>query len=439
MLIFGTRLIRMVSMIKKLLDKLNSLRSNPLAFGSFLMMVSSVLGNFLNYVFNVFIVRLLGPNNYGVFASLISLQTVFSVPSAALTTATAKFTAQFKGEGSGQKIGTLFVTILKILCLVGFLISALSLIFASQIASFLNIQETLPIVLIGLSFLIILPQTATTGVLQGLQSFSFISLNGIFSTVVKLVAGLGLVSLGLSVNGALLGLIIAFLLPFFSSLYVLRAYFVTSPPSLIDWRSFLKYTPMAALATYGLTSLITTDIILVKHFFSSTEAGIYSSLSLVGRVILFFSSPIPSVMFPIIAERHASQRRYHHYLLFSILLVGLASLSITIFYFLFPEFSINFFFGQEFLRAAPYLGSFGIFITLYSICNVLTSFFLSIHKTNVGFFLLFSALLQWVLISIFHDNFTQVITSSIVVLTLLTVSLLLYLRRSYDFRHRPNL
>lgn len=424
--------------IERLRAKTYILRTNPLAVGSFLMMVSSVLGNFLNYVFNIFVVRLLGPSDYGVFASLISLQTIFSVPSSALTTATAKFTAQFKGEGHEEKIGVLFLTVLKILCLVGLIIALLSLVLAGQIAQFLNISQVLPVILIGLSFLIVLPQTATSGVLQGLQSFPFLAFNGVFSTVVKLIAGLGFVYLGWSVSGAIGGFILAFLLPFLASLYVLRHFFGRTGAA-IDWPNFLKYTPLAALATYGLTSLVTTDIILVKHFFPPEEAGVYSSLSLVGRVILFFSSPVPSVMFPIIAERHASKRRYYHYLLLSLLLVGAASLTITIFYFLFPQFAINFFFGQRYLEAAPFLGFFGVFIALYSFCNVLVSFFLSIHEMKVAYLLLLASLAQAALIILRHGDFNQVIGSSVTILALLTLVLLLYWRRVYGLRHRPRL
>ena len=423
-------------MFQKILRKITALRSNPLALGSFLMMASSVLVNFLNYVFNVFVVRLLGPSNYGVFASLVSLLTVISVPSSALTTSVAKFTAQFKGEGNAGKIGSLFLTLLKFLFVGSLFTSIIFVVFSGLIANFLNISESWPVVLIGLSFLVVLPQTA--GVLQGLQAFTFLSFNSIFSAVVKLVAGLGLVYLGLSVNGALMGFILAILLPFLSSLFVLRGYFSRNGASL-NWGSFLRYTPFAAAAVLGLTFLTTTDIILVKHYFSSFEAGIYSSLSLVGRVILFFSSPIPVVMFPLIAERHASKKSYHQYLFYSIFLVVLASSAITTFYWLFPQFSISFFFGSKFLAAAPYLGFFGIFITLYSICNVLVSFFLSVHKTKVSYFLLAAASLQGVLIFFFHRSFWEVIGASTTTLALLTLTLLLYLLFDDDFRYRSRL
>lgn len=425
-------------MTRRFISQVTALRRNPLAWGSFLMMGSSILANFLNYVFNVVVVRLLGPSNYGVFASLISLLTIFSVPAAALTIATTKFTAEFKGQSSDQKIHTLLSTLIKILLIGGAATFLVLTAFSSQIASFLNIKEVGPVILVGAAFLVILPQTATLGVLQGLQSFLFLSLNSIFSAIVKLVGGLGLVFLGYSVVGALSGFLLALFLPFLVSLFALRRFFGRGRAA-VDWSSFIRYTPSAALSALGLSLLITTDIILVKHFFSSFEAGIYSSLSLVGRVILFFSSPISVVMFPIIAERHSGRKDYHRYLFYSLSLVALASLLITAFYFLFPIYSVKFFFGEKFLPAAPYLGFFGIFITFYSLSNVLVSFFLSIHKTKVSYFLMSAAALQWLLINLFHRNFSEVVFASLFVSALLTITLLLYLLLDDDFRNRSRL
>lgn len=425
-------------MLKKLVKEIISYRGHPLARNSFFMMGSALLVNFLAYVFNVFMVRLLGPSSYGVFASLVSVLTIVSVPATALTTATTKFTAGFRGEKNAAKVASLFLILLKILTVIGLAMSILFISFSRQIAGYLNLNEVLPVIIIGLSFLIILPQTAALGVLQGLQSFLFISLNSVFSAAVKLIGGIGFVLLGLGVSGALLGFILAILVPFTTSLFVLRSLFAEKQ-SALDWRSFLRYMPLAAVAILGLTSLTTSDIILVKHYFSSTEAGIYSSLSLVGRVILYASFPISTVMFPIVAEKHASKDRYHQYLFYSLAMVGTVSFLITVLYFLFPKFFINFFFGSAFLAAAPYLGFFGVFITLYSITNVLVTFFLSVHRTGAAVFLIFAAGLQWLLISFFHRNFWQVISVSVSVLTLLTLTLLLYLLREYAFRYRSRL
>lgn len=426
-------------MFKSYWQRVIRLRTNPLVTGSFLMMGSGLIVNFLNYIYNVFIVRLLGPADYGVFASLVSLLTIISVPAAALTTTIAKFASNYKGEGHFGKIAKLLQTLLLSLGLAALLVSLSFTVFSKSIAAYLRLTDVAPVVLVGFSFLVVLPQTSALGTLQGLQSFFFLSLNSVFSAAVKMVAGLGLVLGGFAVNGALWGYILGLLLPFLTSLFVLRNYLGRRHPEKVDWSSFVKFIPFASLALLGLTSLTSADIILVKHFFPAHEAGIYSSLSLVGRVILFASSPVATVMFPLTAERHYSRRRYHHYLFLSLVLVGALSATITFFYSLFPNFSVRFFFGSKFLEAAPFLGFFGLFITFYSLCNVLINFFLSVNKTPVAFFPILAGLFQLILINFFHRNFWQVIAVSTSVTALLAITLLLYLFLDDDFRRRARL
>ena len=44
-------------------------------------------------------------------------------------------------------------------------------------------------------------------------------------------------------------------------------------------RDMIKYALPASIAILSLNSLISTDIILVKHFFSAQDAGLYGGLS----------------------------------------------------------------------------------------------------------------------------------------------------------------
>ena len=66
--------------------------------------------------------------------------------------------------------------------------------------------------------------------------------------------------------------------------------------------------------------IITMDLILVKHFFSDQDAGVYATLSILGKIIYFAASPVASVMFPIVAGKHAKGEKYFEFLLMSLLI-----------------------------------------------------------------------------------------------------------------------
>src|SRR5581483_11342867 len=128
--------------------------------------------------------------------------------------------------------------------------------------------------------------------------------------------------------------------------------------------TLFEYGGPAALALLSLTSLVNTDIILVKHFFNPKEAGIYATLSLIGKIIFYFSAPIGTVMFPLIVQRHTKKENYNTIFWLSLLLVLLASVAICIFYSLFPAFTVNIFSNNgDALAAVPFVGIFGIFTT----------------------------------------------------------------------------
>jgi O-antigen/teichoic acid export membrane protein len=94
-------------------------------------------------------------------------------------------------------------------------------------------------------------------------------------------------------------------------------------------------------------------------------------------------------------------------------------------YFLFPQFIITLFLGgRGYLAMAPFLGLFGLFITLYSVVNIFVNFFLSINKTKIISLLVGSALLQIVLLWIYHSNFYEIISISILVSALLLTGLI---------------
>jgi len=131
------------------------------------------------------------------------------------------------------------------------------------------------------------------------------------AAVLKLGMGYFLVKAGYSYIGAILGIIIADLATYFFSLLPLKFVFrykqEKSPFILGD---ALSYGFPALLTVAGLTSLYTSDVILVKHFFSSYEAGLYSALGMMGKIIFFASSAITTAMFPIAAEKYAQKKNH---------------------------------------------------------------------------------------------------------------------------------
>jgi O-antigen/teichoic acid export membrane protein len=132
-------------------------------------------------------------------------------------------------------------------------------------------------------------------------------------------------------------------------------------------------------------------------------------------------------MFPLVSERHANGRGYKNLLIASSGLVGIICLLTIGFYFLFPSLIVRLFFGRGFLEATPFLGYFGIFLSLYTLSFLLINFYLSIQKTKAVVLPVMAAVLQVIMIFFFHQNLWQVVWLNIVLVALLFGGLLLFL------------
>jgi len=407
---------------------------SELVRGSVLLLAGFTTLNALNYVFQLIMGRMLGPVDYGAMAALLSVFIVFGVPASTVSTVVTKFTCDYKARDDFAGVFSLLAKMSKRLLWLGVAICAFFIFGGSLLTSFLKIPTVLPVVLLGILFLYYFPAVINDAVLRGLLKFPFLSANSVFSGVLKLGISVLLVYLGFNVAGVIVAILLAYLVPYLVTFFPLRFLWRHKDDGAsLNWKEIVSYAIPAFSGNLGMMLLITMDVILVKHFFDPHQAGLYSALAVVGKIIVFISSPVTMVMFPLVAERYAGGNAYKRIFLQTLLIISASSLILIACYFLFPEFLMNLFFGAEYLSAAPYLGWFGIFIFFYALCTVIGQFFLSIEKTRIIYLALPAAVIQIVLITLYHASFTQVITISTAVTFLLFLGLLVYfLKQSRD-------
>jgi O-antigen/teichoic acid export membrane protein len=172
--------------------------------------------------------------------------------------------------------------------------------------------------------------------------------------------------------------------------------------------------------------LYSADVVLVKHFFDPHLAGIYSSLSVLGKVIFFASNAIGFVVFPMLAEKRELRQKTDELVKMSLVFVGCVSGILTSVYFLFPSTVVRILFGNSFDEAIPYLGYFGIFLSFFSLSSILTNIFLAIGNRKFSLLLLAASIAQIIGISIFHSTLKQVIVTNSLITVILFFSLLIY-------------
>jgi O-antigen/teichoic acid export membrane protein len=235
------------------------------------------------------------------------------------------------------------------------------------------------------------------------------------------------------VGGVLWALFFSFTIPFLLTFIPLKKLLRTTYKNTdIRWKDIGVYAVPTTVAVFSLSAFTSNDLLLVKHFFSSHDAGLYAGLALVGRVIFYFTAPISSVMFPLIIKRFTNKEKFQNLFYMALLLVLVPSVGLTLFYFVLPHLVIKILLGgRGYDVVAGYIGWYGFYLTIFSVLNVLVNFFLSLKRTEVAWLIALGAVSQVVLISFFHQDFIIIISISILVTLVLLVLLLLYYTKEY--------
>lgn len=405
---------------------------NPLISGSGVIFLGSLFANPLNFLFNLFMTRNLTVADYGTLASLVSLITLTTIPAGALLPTIIKFAASYFAKNELDMVRGLFFKVSKLTIPLGLVVLVIFIIFNQQISQFFHIRDSMLILLAGVIVAISFISVPNQPILQAKLAFRFMTFIGASGTLLKLFSGVVLVYLGFSIWGAVWAVFFSFIVPYFLSFIKLTFLFkngIHTPH--ISIKKLISYGMPSTIALFALTSFVSTDIILVKHFFSNTDAGLYAGVSLIGRIVFFLTAPIGTVMFPLIVQKHTRKEYYHNYFRLAMLLVIIPSCFIIVLYYFIPEFILTVSTKKEFVSISSMLWLFGVFSAIYAVLTIITSFFLSIEKTKIFIPIAICAILQALLLWFFHKTFLQIITISIIITSLLLFGLLLYYWKLY--------
>lgn len=392
---------------------------------NFMLFIGVFLLNVLGYFFHFYVGRKLGPSDYGVFGSLLSLIYIIAMPLNAIQTSITKFVSSFKVKNEHEKISYLLVQSLKKITIIGIGIFILFLALSPFIAKFLKINSLTPLFVLSIFLFFSLLIPIVRGVLQGLQRFKLLSVSYILEGVFKLGTGVLLIIAGFGVSGAIGGFSLSYLFAFIFTFYFLIKY-LKGKKEKFNSKEIYKYSFPVLIILLSLTGIYTIDLILVKHFLDSISAGYYAALSLLGKVMFFGTLSISMVMFSKSSESFLTDKNHKKILYKSLILVSLFSLGVTLFYFLFPVFTINLLFGAEYYAISGLLGWFGVFMGIFSLVYVIAFYNASINRISFVYILLAFNLIEAVLITLFHENLSQIVFILLGLVSILFISLLFY-------------
>ncbi len=401
-----------------------------------IMLVSTVISMFFGYLFQIFMGRMLGPSDYGILGSIVSILYIVSIPLATIQTVITFFVSKYNTNQEYGKIHSLLFKSFK--KITPYTIVGLVFLYLSswRVADFLNIPTNMPLIIFSMVIFFSILTPITFGVLQGLQNFNHLALNSTANAALKLVAGIFLVYIGFGVNGAIAAYGASTAFAFILCYFPLR-FLIHQKAEEIGKKEIYDFSLPVLIVTAAFSIMMNIDLIIVKHYLNPVDAGYYTAASMIAKVIYFSSTAISSVMFPKVTVRHTSNQRSYEIISKSILyMTALSAMAVAVLYFFSGE-VIGFLYGKAYISIAPLMVPFCLATTFFSVANIISFYQLSTNNSRFVLILIFSTIIEVVLMILFHNTILQIIM--VLVAASFLMLMLLIIEGTYSNRKRLKL
>lgn len=403
---------------------INSLRT-PLARTSAFYYFGNFALVFSRYLFHLVLLRLLAPAQYGEFLSYLSLIYLLGIPTGTVANVVTKYVSDFRGKGDFVAINRFFYYLLKLISPISLTLAILLIIFSGPFAHLFK-ANSIAFVILGISVIVSLFQSIVSSYIVAFQKFIYQTIINLLGVVITVALSVFFINLDFGATGAVLAQILSGVVITLLLFIPLKHQLI--PSSKVNKSSFnLKdITGYSFIYALGTASLISTDVLLVRILFDSTTSGLYSSLSILGRMILFGLSPLIALILPIAAHRHSQNNATKSVLLklgSVILLFGTIGASIFSF---FPTQAIIVLSGSAYLPIAPLLPYVAFSMAFLAYSEFILTYLFATGRFRSSIFLLITTFFQPTLIYIFRSNLSSVVIANFALQLTQFLSLSLY-------------
>jgi len=389
-----------------------------------LFMISILVVNGGNYLYNLILGRILGPTQFADAAVLITFLLVISFVAMTFQLVTAKFSVVFKDDTFINFVSKSF----KKAGFVGICLGTLIVVFSEKLQQLFNTSSSSMFVLFGIGVPLYFFLSVNRGVFQGKKDFKALSITYQFEMFSRLLITLVLLfffsrqpSLVIAV-----GILISFgfgLVPFNAKSLSFKTLNPIHPEKVKQVHRFFIIT-----AFYEFTQIIinNSDILLVKHFFESYDAGLYASLALIGRIVYFIAWMFVMLLLPTVVQLKKEGKDTTPILFKYVSYIAGIALLIIIGCAIFPETAITLLFGDQYLAMAPLLWQYALATGLFAISNIFSYYYLSLDCYVPVISSGVIGMLQVALIIVFHESLQQIVSMQIIAMIILLIVQVLF-------------
>ena len=388
--------------------------------GSFVLLLGSGIATAANFAYNVAVAQFLGPTDYGHATAVYTLLILISAGTLSFQIVSAKLVAR---QDSEEKQRAVYRALHRGAWICGLIAAAAFFFYQKPIAAYLNLPTPLLVAWLAVGAAFYVPLGAQRGYIQGVCRFRALAINVAFEGLVRLVGSVLLMRLGFGVPGVIAGNAAGVAAAYIEAMSWKRVPRIANP---VLFQESLREIGQAMIFFAGQVLINNCDIILVKHFFEPTDAGLYSAVALVGRVIYVLSFAVVNTMFPIVASTTREERRGFRVIATPCLLVLGIGGSLALVLYLTPAWLWTIFLGKGFQLGGPYslphlLSLYAVTSTIYCLSVVVITYEMAHKIARISWIPLAASGVVISGICLFHGSLHEVIWVQLVLMIALFV------------------
>lgn len=362
--------------------RLTFLKNSPAITGGGFLLLAMMVANMVNFVFNAVLGRELSFAEFGLVTLVNTFWYVLRIPLGALSGTVNHRVAYLEAKQKSAQAAAFTSAVRNKSLTVALVVSAIWLVATIQIAQFFHISP-----LVVLFFAPVITLSALTavnvGYLQGRFHFLAVGYAVLLEPIIKL--GFALLFLLAGQQGLVYSSIPLSLVPAFLLTLVLtgRELGKSSDSTSSKQSAFFQFAfprrfyLSALFMSLSTNMFLSLDLILAKHYLSANEAGEYSLLSLIGKMIFFFGSLLQIFIIPFVARdqglRHDPQRNFYRVFAVVSALVFLAFLGVGPLGYV----TVPLLLGDKTEPILPYLTNYTFALSLFTLASTIILYHLA--------------------------------------------------------------
>ena len=400
---------------------------------SLILFVLMMSANVCNYLFQIVMGNLMEVEQYAQANTVVSLVGVLSIPTTIITMISARYIALNASNGRYDRIRDVIRLMLKFASCIGLVLAIVILILLNKITILFALDSRYDVIGALAITVVNLCYSITSGTLQGMKHFFQYGMQSIMIAAGKLIFSIGLVLLGWKVYGIITALLLGTGIAIVYGVHYMKKYILhrdeESTRHGIDLKEFLRYSFGTIVAQGCVIALTNGDILLVKAYFDDTQAGLYSSASVIGKIAMYVSTAIVATLFPMVVEKHQKGESTEKLFWKAMLYGGGMAVICAVSMVLFGKLVISLLFGERYMQAIHILPAVCVYVVALTFITIMMNYLLAIDRVKVFGTVMVTALAAVIVLSVwFHESVVQLMTMTGCVLLVAFVVNFLYLQ-----------